>query len=179
MESKVYRLTWFHTPASEADFEAWYLAELPRIYNFFRYRVGDGQLAQDLTADTFVKAWRNRDRYRRDLAAFSTWLFTIARRIAQDYYRKPHPEIPLEEVTNLSTSEMVEELAQQDADFARLSFLLAQLEDRDRELVALKFGSGLTNRAIARLTGLTESHVGVLLHRTLQFLRSHWENDHE
>ena len=179
MEIKTYRLTWFNTSASEADFEALYRTELPRIYNFFRYRVGDGPLAEDLTADTFVKAWRNRDHYRRDLAAFSTWLFTIARRVAQDHYRKAHDEVPLEEIANLSTNEMVEELAQQEADFARLSFLLAQLEDRDRELVALKYGAGLTNRAIARLTGLTESNVGVILHRTIQTLRSNWENDHE
>jgi RNA polymerase sigma-70 factor, ECF subfamily len=179
METKAFRLTWFSASASEADFEELYRAELPRIYNFFRYRVGDGQLAEDLTADTFVKAWRNRARYRRDLAAFSTWLFTIARRVAQDHYRKHHHEIPLDEITDISTNEIVEELAQQDVDFARLSFLLAQLEERDRELVALKYGGGLTNRAIARLTGLTESNVGVILHRTLQTLRSNWENDCE
>ncbi len=164
---------------SEADFEDFYRSELPHIYNFFRYRLGDGPLAEDLTAQTFEKAWRNRARYRRDLSAFSTWLFTIARRVAQDHYRKSHREIPLDEIANISTSEITEELAQQDADFARLSFLLAQLEDRDRELVALKYGGGLTNRAIARLTGLTESNVGVILHRTLQTLRSNWENDHE
>jgi RNA polymerase sigma-70 factor, ECF subfamily len=73
----------------------------------------------------------------------------------------------LDERTHVSANEIVEELAQQEADIARLSFLLAQLEDRDRELVALKFGSRLTNRAIARLTGLSESHIGVILHSTL------------
>jgi RNA polymerase sigma-70 factor, ECF subfamily len=179
MQTKAYRRTWFNESASEVDFEALYRAELPRIYNFFRYRVGDGPLAEDLTADTFVKAWRHRARYRRDLAAFSTWLFTIARRVAQDHYRKPHPEIPLEAIINISTNEIVEELVQQDADFTHLSFLLAQLADRDRELVALKYGAGLTNRAIARLTGLTESNVGVILYRIIQDLRSKWENDHE
>src|SRR5215467_5226435 len=115
MEIKAYRLTWFKTSASEADFEALYRAELPRIYNFFRYRVGDGPLAEDLTADTFVKAWRHRARYRRDLAAFSTWLFTIARRVAQDYYRKPHNEIPLGEISNIPNSEWMEDTSQQEA----------------------------------------------------------------
>ncbi len=172
-------MAWFGPTVSDTDFEDFYKAELPRVYNFFRYRVGDGPLAEDLTSQTFEKAWRNRARYRRDLSAFSTWLFTIARRVAQDHYRKPHHEIPLDEIANVSTNEMTEELAQQDADFARLFFLLAQLEDRDRELVALKYGGGLTNRAIARLTGLTESNVGVILHRTLQTLHSNWENDHE
>jgi RNA polymerase sigma-70 factor, ECF subfamily len=85
MGYKAYHLTWLALDGKETDFERLYRAELPGIYNFFRYRVGDGPLAEDLTADTFEKAWRNRNRYRYDLAAFSTWLFTIARRVAQDH----------------------------------------------------------------------------------------------
>jgi RNA polymerase sigma-70 factor, ECF subfamily len=162
------------------DFEELYQTELPRVYNFFRYRVGDNQFAEDLTAETFEKAWRNRERYRNDIAAFSTWLFTIARRVAQDYYRKhPHNEIPLDEITNISATELTEDTFQQNADFAQLSVLLARLADRERELVALKYGAGLTNRAIAHLSGLTESNVGVILYRTIQTLRSEWENDYE
>ncbi len=172
-------MAWFDASISEADFQEFYRAELPRIYNFFRYRVGDGPLAEDLTSETFEKAWRNRDRYRRDLAAFSTWLFTIARRVALDHYRKHHTDVPLEEISDVSANETMEDLAQQRADFARMSVLLAQLEDRERDLVALKYGAGLTNRAIARLTGLSESNVGVILHRTLQTLRSKWETHHE
>ncbi|HEY9526387.1 MAG TPA: sigma factor [Anaerolineales bacterium] len=42
------------------DFETVYQPELPRIYNFFRYRRGDDQLAEDLTAQTFEKAWKHR-----------------------------------------------------------------------------------------------------------------------
>jgi RNA polymerase sigma-70 factor (ECF subfamily) len=137
--------------------------------------VGDGQVAEDLTAETFEKAWRNRWRYRSDLAAFSTWLFTIARRVAQDHYRKKRADIPLEDVTEPLSDESMEDLIEQQADNARLFVLLARLADRDRELVALKYGAGLTNRAIARLSGLSESNVGVILHRAVQMLRSEWE----
>jgi RNA polymerase sigma-70 factor (ECF subfamily) len=162
------------------DFEELYRAELSRVYNFFRYRIGDNQFAEDLTAETFERAWRHRERYRNDIAAFSTWLFTIARRVAQDYYRKHrHNEIPLDEISNISANELTEDTFQQNADFAQLSVLLARLADRERELVALKYGAGLTNRAIAHLSGLTESNVGVILYRTIQTLRSEWENDHE
>ena len=61
--------TWV-VPAREEDWDALYAAEMPRVYNFFRYRVGDGPVAEDLTSATFEKAWRARDRYRRDLASF-------------------------------------------------------------------------------------------------------------
>jgi RNA polymerase sigma-70 factor (ECF subfamily) len=179
MITKTSLMTWFNATLNVSDFEELYRAELPRVYNFFRYRIGDGQLAEDLTSETFEKAWRNRARYRSDLAAFSTWLFTIARRVAQDYFRRHHNEIPLNEISKLSDNESLEDVTQQDADFAHLSVLLARLADRERELVALKYGAGLTNRAIAHLSGLTESNVGVILHRTIQVLRSEWENDHE
>ena len=172
-------MAWFHTTINESDFEELYHAELPRVYNFFRYRIGDGPLAEDLTSETFEKAWRNRQRYRSDLASFSTWLFTIARRVAQDHFRKYRNEIPLEEISSLATNELTEDTAQRDAEFAHLSVLLARLEDRERELVALKYGAGLTNRAIAHLSGLTESNVGVILYRTIQTLRSEWENENE
>jgi RNA polymerase sigma-70 factor (ECF subfamily) len=179
MNAQTIRTYFSRVAAAEPDFEKIYRAELPRVYNFFRYRFGDDQLAEDLTSETFEKAWRNRHRYRKDLAAFSTWLFTIARRVALDYYRKHHVEIPLEEISNLSANELVEDITQQSADIAHLSVLLARLADRERELVALKYGAELTNRAIARISGLSESNVGVILHRTIQLLRSEWEKDHE
>jgi len=164
-------------PAREVDWEAAYQADLPRLYNFFRYRVGDDLVAEDLTAETFEKAWRNRHRYRYDLAAFSTWLFTIARHITADYFRKPHPEVPLDAASQVVDDETVESLIQQCSDFERLSILLARLTDRDRELVALKYGAGLTNRTIAHLIGLSESNVGTILHRVTQYLRSAWDEE--
>src|ERR1041384_8094439 len=114
---------WLGAGATEADFEALYRVELPRVYNYFRYRVGDEQLAQDLTSATFEKAWRNRARYRRDLAAFSTWLFTIARHVAVDYYRRRRADTPLEAVAHLPTGETPEDAAQSKADLDRLRAL--------------------------------------------------------
>jgi RNA polymerase sigma-70 factor, ECF subfamily len=161
------------------DFEAFYQTELPRVYNFFRYRVGDDQIAEDLTAETFEKAWRNRERYREDLGSFSTWLFMIARRIATDYFRKQRQTIPLDEAKQLSDSPAPEDTAEQRAEFAHLSKLLARLAERERELVALKYGAGLTNRAIARISGLSESNVSTILYRVTQQLRAQLENYHE
>ena len=161
------------------DFESVYQTELPRIYNFFRYRVGDDQIAEDLTAETFEKAWKHRERYREDLASFSTWLFIIARRIAADHFRKRRRTVPLEEARRLADPQTLEEEAQARAEFARLSALLARLAERERELVALKYGAGLTNRAIARISGLSESNVSTILHRLTRQLRAQLEKDDE
>lgn len=166
-------------PVENMDFETVYRAELPRVYNFFRYRVGDDEVAEDLTAETFEKAWKHRERYRDDLASFSTWLFTIARRLAADHFRKRRATLPLEAATRLPGSQTLEEEAQERAEFAQLSALLARLAERERELVALKYGAGLTNRAIARISGLSESNVSTLLHRLTRQLRAQLEKDHE
>jgi RNA polymerase sigma-70 factor (ECF subfamily) len=161
------------------DFDSVYRQELPRVYNFFRFRVGDGPLAEDLTATTFEKAWRKRHHYRKDIATFSTWLFTIAKRVAVDHYRKQRLEVSFDILSNTPAEGNLEDEVIRKVEFAHLSVLLSQLADRDRELVALRYGAGLTNRAIAGLTGISESNVGVLLHRLTEKLRKQWEMSNE
>jgi RNA polymerase sigma-70 factor (ECF subfamily) len=130
-----------------------------------------------LTAETFEKAWRHRERYRNDLASFSTWLFTIARRVATDHFRKWRQTFPLEVAERISTSQTLEDTAQERTELAQLSALLARLAERERELVALKFGAGLTNRAIAQISGLSESNVSTILSRVTHQLRAQLENE--
>lgn len=162
-------------PGEDVDWDQVYAAQLPRVYNYFRYRLGDETAAEDLTAATFEKAWRGRGQCRRDRAAFSTWLMTIARHVAIDYQRRQRPTLPLDEGLARAEGASVEERAQQADDVARLGALLARLETDERELVALKYGAGLTNRAIAGLTGLSESNVGTILYRVVHRLRAQWE----
>ena len=120
---------------AEPDWDAVYAEQLPRVYNFFRYRIGDRPEVEDLTSLTFEKAWRARHRYRHDLAGFTTWLLTIARNVAIDHYRIKRRDVPLEEAAGHSTGSTPEDEALQRADMARLSALLSSLSDRDRELV--------------------------------------------
>ncbi len=161
--------------ASDADWEMLYTQELPRVYNFFRYRVGDGPTAEDLTSATFEKAWQARGRYRRDLAAFSTWLFAIARNTATDYFRRRRLEVSLDDLRNLPVGDSPEDIASRGDELSRLTVLLAELPERDRELLALKYGAAMTNRDIARLTGLSESNVGTSLYRIVHALRARWD----
>ena len=166
-------LPWADT--AEPDWDAVYREELPRVYNFFRYRFGIGAEAEDLTARTFEKAWRARQRYRRDLAGFSTWLLTIARNVAIDHLRVLRPHVPLEAAAGVASAGATpEDAAILNADADRLAKLLATLPDRDRELLALKYGAELTNRQIAVATGLSESNVGTIVHRAVTTLRAKW-----
>jgi len=164
--------------AAEPDWDGVYAEQLPRVYNFFRYRLGHTPDVEDLTARTFEKAWRARHRYRRDLAGFGTWLLSIARNVATDHLRARRHHVPLEAAAGIATpANSPEDQAVRDSDAGRLATLLATLSDRERELIALKFGAGMTNRAIASATGYSETNVGTILHRAVETLRVRWQEE--
>ena len=124
---------------------------------------------------TFEKAWRSRHRYRRDLAGFSTWLLTIARNVAIDHLRARQRYEPLDVAAAVpSPDHTPEQQAVHQSEAQRLAALLATLEPRQRELIAMKYGADMTNRAIAHATGLSESNVGTILHRAVETLRGRW-----
>jgi RNA polymerase sigma-70 factor, ECF subfamily len=162
--------------ASEVDWDAVYKNQLPRVYNYLRFRIGNEADAEELTSRTFEKAWRSRNLYRRDLAGFSTWLFTIAQNVALDHLRASRNHLPLEAAMEVVSLDTPHDDAERDSNLARLAALMRTLSQRDQEVVALKYGADLSNREIARLTGLSESNVGTLLHRAVRELRSGWES---
>jgi RNA polymerase sigma-70 factor, ECF subfamily len=161
--------------AATPDWDAIYRTELPRVYNFLRYRLGNIPEIEDLTAHTFEKAWRARDQYRRDIAGFATWLFSIARNVANDHVRSRRNHVSLDDAAEVVSAVVTpEDNMVRQSNAQRLELLLATLSERDRELIALKYGAEMTNRAIARATGLSETNIGTILHRTMQTLRESW-----
>lgn len=180
MTEKRATLRGFLRPAETApapDWDALYTALLPRVYNFFIYRVENHALAEDLTATTLERAWRGRSRYSRDLSAFPTWVFGIARHVVADHFRQRNQTLPLEQAREHPADMLLEDAVQQRHQVERLHALLAKLPERERELVALKYGADLTNREIAGVLRLTETNVSTLLHRIVGKLRAEWEKD--
>jgi len=148
--------------------------ELPRLYNYFRYRLGDEGIAEDLTSVVLEKAWLKRHKYRKDRAAFSVWLFSIAKNEVIGYLRKRQVSLPIS-MAETASDETIEHSLEQSQDVQQLSRLLAGLSERERELTSLKFGAGLNNREISTVTGLSESNVGTIISRVLQKLREQWK----
>lgn len=161
--------------AEDIDWDSVVNNELPKLYNYLRYRLGDESLAEDLTSAVLEKAWRKRHRYRKDRAGFSTWLFAIAQNAVIAYLRKRHVSLPISMAAK-ATGETVEALAEQSQDLRQLSRLLKDLTEREQELVSLKFGADLNNRQIAAITGLSQSNVGTILSRVMQKLREQWDD---
>ena len=161
-------------PMEEINWESVVNNELPRLYNYLRYRLGDEIVAEDLTSIVLEKAWTKRHRYRRDRAAFSVWLFAIAKNEVVAYLRKRRISVPISSAEG-ATGETTEHILEHAQDLQMLSQLLADLPEREQELISLKFGADLHNREISVIMGLSESNVGTILSRVLQKLREKWE----
>ena len=157
------------------DLDGMIRATLPRVYRYFAYRVGDGMEAEDLAAETLERAWISRRKYRPDRGPWHQWVFGIARHLAADHFRRRSRGIKTSEAGQRPLERPTEDVGERRAEFSRLSLLLSRLPARERELIALKYGAGLTNRAIARLTGLSESNVGTIVHRVVSAMRREWE----
>ncbi len=161
-------------------FAALYDRYYAAVYRYVRYRVDSAADAEDLTSETFFRALDRLHTYRPERGSFAVWLFAIARNLVNSHHRRRarRRTLPLEQASDLpDPSPGPEHRALFCAQQAALHSALARLSDRDRDLLALKFAAGLSHREIARLTGLRENHVGVILYRALRRLRHLLEDE--
>jgi RNA polymerase sigma-70 factor (ECF subfamily) len=165
--------------ATDIDWASAYEELLPKVYHYFCLRIGDRVEAEDLTAATFERAWRDRERYRNDLGTFTNWLFGIARHVTITYFRQNKHEETVDDPAIDAIDRPTEETATRQEEFERLASLLTSLPERAREIFSLKYGAQFTNRAIAKTMGLTESNVGTILHRIVGHLREQLEQENE
>src|SRR3569832_1242597 len=125
--------------AEDLDWDAVYADQAPRVFNYYRFRLGREADVEDLTARTFERAWRSRAQYRRDLAGFSTWLFKIAQNVRIDLLKSKHGQhLTIDAADDLAADDSPETDAERESDLARLKRLTRDLPDRERELIALK-----------------------------------------
>ena len=160
------------TDAAHEAFADLYRAHGGRVYAFVRYRVGDGAVAEDLTADVFARAWAKRGQLRSPEATVA-WLFATARNLVTDHRRRRPDPLPLAalppDVHPLAGSP--ESGALVAAQLAEVRRLLTDLGDREREAIGLRFVAGLRNGEIALILGTSEGNVAKILHRALRKLR--------
>lgn len=129
--------------------------------------------ARDMVQETFLELCRaDREAVEPHLVR---WLFTVCRNRAISLRRKTKRHTDVEETMGLESVEAGPhgELERKQAEES-ISRLVARLPERSREVVALKFGGGLSYKEIAEVTGLSVSHVGVILHEALKSVRENF-----
>jgi RNA polymerase sigma-70 factor, ECF subfamily len=158
-----------------AAFAAIYDHYYPRIYAYVRYRVRDAEPAEEITAQVFERVLANLGKYDAEQAPFAVWLFTIARNRVSDHHRAQQRRrwLPLDRVReHAAAGPAPDEIVLRDEMREALLTAMTRLSERERDILALKFGAELTNRRIAALTSLSESNVGVILYRAVRRLRA-------
>jgi RNA polymerase sigma-70 factor (ECF subfamily) len=156
-----------------AAFKPLYERYFRNVFLFLLKRVGDKELAGDLTQQVFLKALLNIPRYEIRGVPFSVWLFKIALNHMNEYYRKTKHlrtvvidtdalEILYEEMT---ADQRLEDLEQ------RLPVILQKLDLPDLQLIELRFFESRSFHEIGQLLGITENNAKVKTYRTLERLK--------
>jgi RNA polymerase sigma-70 factor (ECF subfamily) len=142
------------------------------VYAFVAYRIGAGHDAEDVTGEVFERALRYRRGYDPARGAPLAWLVGIARRVLADRAvsgSEPVAAVPETAAPGELEHEAVERLT--------LAAALARLSERDRELLAMRYGADMKAAEIAQVLESTTNAVEVAVHRALRRLRAALESD--
>ncbi|MGD8473745.1 MAG: sigma-70 family RNA polymerase sigma factor [Anaerolineae bacterium] len=160
--------------AQEGDKQAigeLYRANVDVIYRYVWARVRDDSLAEDLTAQVFLKALEGLPTYQPSGKPFVAWLYRIAYARIVDHWRKleRRVEVPLEE-TLPSREPRPQELLEFEADWVTAMELLSQLTDDQQDVVILRFIGELSLADVALTVGKTVGATKALQYRALATL---------
>jgi RNA polymerase sigma factor (sigma-70 family) len=147
------------------------------VYGFFGYQRLSRQDAEDLTQTTFERAAQAYSRYDPRRASVKTWLMAIAHNLLIDHYRREslRRHAPLDNVEERHSGS-IDGPEQALGISPELTQALAHLSDREREVVALRFGAELTGPEIAELLDLQLANVQQIASRALRKLRAKLED---
>lgn len=152
--------------------EQWFLEYEKDITNYLVYFTGSRDV-EDLVQETFLKAFQSYGRFKYDSNP-KTWLISIARNAAIDFYRKRSIWKNLKEKLSRQSSKkesaLTEEILIQKAESARLLGAINQLKNNYRDVVLLRGIADLSTEETAEVLGWTENKVNVTFHRAVKKL---------
>lgn len=148
-----------------------------RIYRYLYRRVGDPEVAEDLTAMTFTRMLEALHTGRQWHTSFHAWLYRIAHNLAVDYFRQknrvqtvaiePHQALKASHPEVDPFTETVKRLQRE-----TLMQALGHLTKDQAQVIRLRFLEGYTIAEVARMMGKTEGAVKALQFRAICRLRS-------
>jgi RNA polymerase sigma-70 factor (ECF subfamily) len=161
-----------------SEFKEIYETYYKRVFNYVSYRINNHQDTGDIVSQVFERVIQRYSTYDPKRSVFEAWLIGIARNTVTDYLRSQRKNfnVSLDYIINLiSGSSQPEEVIVANENNTHLIKALSKLSDKERNVVALKFAAELKNTDIAKITGISDSNVGVILFRSLKKLRKELE----
>lgn len=149
-----------------------YDALVKPIYRYIYCRV-EQQIAEDLTEETFLKAWQNLSKYKQGAYPFSAWVFKIAHNLICDYYRKHEVSSEIDEnVADTKSDASPSYQLNVKLNQLKLRKAIHKLPENYQQVIVLKYINEEENSVIAKVIGKTEGAVRTLQFRALEKLRS-------
>ncbi|MFH1046898.1 MAG: RNA polymerase sigma factor [Patescibacteria group bacterium] len=147
-----------------------------RIYRFVYFKVPSAEVAEDLTSETFLKAWRYLMN-KRDVPHLQALLYSVARSVVIDWYRSSAnergdvslDEAIMDELPGTGSQQLLAAI-ETDIDMTRVLKTVRGLKDEYREVILMKYLDEMSNSEIASALGKTATHVRVIAHRAIQAL---------
>ena len=161
--------------AAREQCRAWYQDHGEAVYNYVRFQVPEPDAVEDIVADTFLRALKASWRYDATRGGARGWLLAIARNLVQDHRRRARVRryVPLGTMADLAVdAPSPEERLLREEEAGRLLDALGALGDNDREIISLRYGSGLDGREVAAMLGISEQNVRTRLWRALKRLKA-------
>lgn len=158
---------------SDAALSELYSLYFPRVYRYILARTGNTYDAEDLTEEVFMKVLEAIERFEWREAPFSAWLFRIAHNAVISQRRKDGARgrsAPLTEGLALD-SQGPDELVENRLALNEIMNAAQKLPDAQRQVIALRFGAGLSVAETARAMNKGEGNVKVIQHKAIAKLR--------
>ena len=153
-----------------------YQRHLAPVYRYVRTRTASDEEAADVTQSVFIKALASLPRFRPG-SPFAAWLFRIARNASTDAYRKRRKTVGLDALPEPfleSLADSPEDVVLKQERLRRLRALVARLDAEKQELLALRFGAGLTLREIGEVVGKREGAIKKQMSRITAALKERY-----
>jgi len=158
-------------------FEDLYLLYVQPVFRYLYSRIRNTPDAEDATAQTFLAALEQIQKYKHD-GYFASWLFSIARNKAMDYFRKQRKEAFLNETEFISTDANLLTQVIKPERITALSGLIGKLPEDEQELIRLRYVGELSFAEIGYLFGQKENTVKKSLYRLLARIKVQLEDSH-
>lgn len=154
-------------------FKILYETYFKKIFVFVLHRVGEKELAADLTQQVFLNALSNIHRYQFRGLPFSSWLFRIAVNQCNDFFRK-NKKMRAVVLDEPNIKELYEDLTEEQswAEWERkLPAVLELLPHDDLQIIELRYLEQRPFKEVSEILGLSESNTKVRTYRILERMK--------
>lgn len=162
-----------HQKPVKPDFEVVYETYYNSVLSYLQRKMNDRHNAEDLTSEAFLYCYDHYDSYDPEKSAVSTWIYLVVNSRLKNYYRDHRDNTDISVLENF--------LSDESSDMERSIYLeqlrktmaetIAQLPERQQQIVILSYFKKKSSNEIAELLGMTPGNVRVQMSRALDKLK--------